>query len=159
MQPSLTGSLVCMFTAFQTQPYVPSPICFVTLYLCTKPVSSCLILQHHCLHAPVRDSCTCSCRKLQNSGVARVAVHTAVIDTGRSVPAITALTRPAYRIRSVLTRLSDMEHKFYTTNLTTSSNVQSLCLEVTTSKVCREVLCCQRESSQYLRMHKIKARV
>ena len=30
---SLTGSLVCMLTAFHTLPYVPSPSCLVTLYL------------------------------------------------------------------------------------------------------------------------------
>lgn len=33
MASALTGSLVPMFTAFHTLPYVPSPSCFVTLYL------------------------------------------------------------------------------------------------------------------------------
>ena len=37
---ALTGSLVPMFTAFHTLPYVPSPSCFVTLYLTSNHMDS-----------------------------------------------------------------------------------------------------------------------
>ena len=59
----LTGSLVCMLVAFHTLPYVPSPSCFVTLYLEGDTMfSSTMSLSVY--RSAFASQCTCSSQSL-----------------------------------------------------------------------------------------------